>query len=100
MGIKIPMRRAGKATGANPAHQLCDLSCGFREPPFQLSRVFSLTRSPRATQVRASHAGRLAQPVACTELYERIANRSAVSERAAQGNLSQFNGLDFYCSGS
>ena len=26
-----------------------------------------------------------------------IANRSALSERVAQGNLSQFNGLDFYC---
>jgi hypothetical protein len=28
------------------------------------------------------------------------AHRSAFSERVAQGNLSQFNSLDFYCNGS
>ena len=62
--------------------------------------IFTLRRSPRATQVRASRAGKLAQPVACTGRYERIANRSAINERAAQENLSQFNSLDFYCHGS
>jgi hypothetical protein len=36
----------------------------------------------------------------CYREYNRSANRSALSERAAQGNLSQFNGLDFYCPGS
>jgi hypothetical protein len=50
--------------GSSPLRRA--VSCGFREPPFQLSRIFSLTRSPLATQVRASHAGRLAQLVACT----------------------------------
>jgi hypothetical protein len=36
----------------------------------------------------------------CHREYNRSANRSALSERVAQGDLSQFNGLDFYCRGS
>src|SRR5215472_18579405 len=51
----------------------------------------------------------MAEPTTCDLLFDagqlrarpsRSANRSAISERVAQGNSSQFNSLDFYSCGS
>ena len=52
--------------------------------------MFALARNLQPTQMRASRVVELGYVVR----YKRIANRSAFSKRAAQGNLSQSNGLD------
>jgi hypothetical protein len=61
-----------------------------------LAAVFSITASATAQDagVFVPKTAVEARTLGC------IANRSAVSERVAQGNLSRFNGLDFYCRGS